>query len=248
MDHQFLQTVREAEVDSILQFLPKTAKILEIGSGAGWQASRLSSKGYDVIGIDIEQVSELSYNYKNERIHEVIIYDGYTIPFDNETFDVIFTSSVLEHIPHLKEFQQEMRRVLKNSGICIHLVPSPAWRFWSIVTYYLVRFRNFFIKQPKIDQAMTRAVGEVPPLWKRFIIRRHGERGNVLTEFYLYSRSTWKSLFLSTGWKIRKATSGNFFFTGEMFLAQKLSIEDRRKISKFLGSYCYIFILEKNNV
>src|SRR5688572_8527865 len=108
MDLQFLQAVREAEVDSIVPFLPKSAKILEIGSGAGWQASRLSSKGYDVVGVDIEQVSELSYNYKEQRIHEVIIYDGHTIPFADKTFDVIFTSSVLEHIPHLREFQQEM--------------------------------------------------------------------------------------------------------------------------------------------
>src|SRR5688572_5845445 len=246
MDRQFLQTVREAEVDSILQFLPKTAKILEIGSGAGWQASRLSSNGYDVIGIDIEQVSELSYNYKKERIHDVIIYDGHVIPFKDQTFDVIFTSSVLEHIPHLREFQKEMQRVLKNSGICVHLVPSPAWRFWSIITYYLVRFRNILITQPKNEASDSGPVGKVPPFWKRFILRRHGERGNVLTEFYLYSSSTWKSLFTSTGWKIKKATSGNFFYTGEMFLGRKLSIERRRKLSKFLGSYCYIFILGKS--
>lgn len=220
--------------------------MLEIGAGAGWQAQRLVSQGFDTTGIDIEQVSELSYNYEKERIYNVIIYDGHTIPFPDETFDVIFSSNVLEHIPHIREFQKEIRRVLKNSGTCIHLVPAPVWRFWSIITYYLVRFKNVFSKKSK-KQSEWIATKKAPPLLKRLIIRRHGERGNVLLEFKLFRQNSWKSLFTETNWKIKSNFPGGLFLTGEMFLGKNLSVEARKKLSKYLGSYCHIFILEKNH-
>jgi ubiquinone/menaquinone biosynthesis C-methylase UbiE len=248
MDRKFLQTIREAEIDSIVGFIPKGAKILEIGSGAGWQANKLNSLGFTVVAIDIEQVSELSYNYKKERIHEVIIYDGHHIPFPDAEFDVIFTSNVLEHIPHLVTFEQEMSRVLKETGICIHIVPSPAWRLWSIVAYYFVRVKNVVVRKGSENiQRDAASNQQIAPFYKRLIIRRHGERGNVLTEFNLFRFSTWKNHFISTGWEIRTAVSGKLFFTGEMFLGKKLSISTRKKLSRFLGSYCYIFVLGKND-
>jgi len=37
-----------------------------------------------------------------------ILCDGPTIPFDDASFDVVYSSHVLEHIPHVVAFQREI--------------------------------------------------------------------------------------------------------------------------------------------
>jgi SAM-dependent methyltransferase len=52
--------------------------------------------------------------------HNVDLQD---LPFDNSTYDFIFASHVLEHIPDDLKAIQEIRRILKPSGVAILPVP-----------------------------------------------------------------------------------------------------------------------------
>ena len=45
------------------------------------------------------------------------------IPFDDETFDIIYNSHVLEHVPYDIVAMGELYRVLKKGGYCVVLVP-----------------------------------------------------------------------------------------------------------------------------
>lgn len=45
------------------------------------------------------------------------------IPYENEKFDFIYNSHVLEHIPNDIKAMSELYRVLKKDGVCITLVP-----------------------------------------------------------------------------------------------------------------------------
>ena len=45
------------------------------------------------------------------------------IPYENETFDVIYNSHVLEHVPDDNKAISELYRVLKNNGTCFIAVP-----------------------------------------------------------------------------------------------------------------------------
>ena len=50
--------------------------------------------------------------------------DGsYRIPFPDESFDFLYSNSVLEHVEDLDAALSEMRRVLKPHGMCLHLFP-----------------------------------------------------------------------------------------------------------------------------
>jgi hypothetical protein len=44
-------------------------------------------------------------------------------PFPDESFDIIYCSHVLEHVPDDRKAMQEMRRVLKQDGWAIFMVP-----------------------------------------------------------------------------------------------------------------------------
>jgi len=143
MSLKHLKAIRLDELNKVILELktekPSGSKLLEIGAGTGWQAKALTQQGYTVEAIDIKES-----NYSEERIWPVLDYDGKTIPFDDNSFDMIFTSNVLAHIPHLEDFQAEIKRVLKEDGIVLHVVPSGSWRFWTNITHYFFVIKSFF--------------------------------------------------------------------------------------------------------
>ncbi len=50
-------------------------------------------------------------------------FDITDIPYPDETFDVIYASHVLEHVPDDRRAMREIRRVLRTGGWAVLLVP-----------------------------------------------------------------------------------------------------------------------------
>ncbi len=58
--------------------------------------------------------------------------DGRRLPYPDRTFDIVFHNSVIEHVPDVVAYNQEVLRVLKPGGICICITGTPmlcAFRF-----------------------------------------------------------------------------------------------------------------------
>lgn len=213
---KFLEILRERELLGVIDLLPAEGALLEIGAGTGWQAQWLANRHYNVSAIDLA-----SSNYRENRVWPVIEYDGVHIPFENATFDIVFSSNVLEHIPHIREFQKEIHRVLKPGGRVVHVVPSSSWRFWTNVTHP-IRYWSF----PNV----------------------HGEYAeNAFSELYYFSRRWWNRLFRETGWSIERLHSGNLFYTGNAILASRLGFGLRAMMSRLLGSATNIYVLREKS-
>ncbi|MDA7818280.1 class I SAM-dependent methyltransferase [Sulfurimonas sp.] len=211
-----LENIRKYELEIVINDLDKEDIILEIGAGAGWQSKILSDSGYIIEAIDLENT-----NYKDDQIFDVISYDGYKIPYPDNSFDVVFSSNVLEHISHIYEFQEEISRVLKDSGKCIHLLPSSQWVFWTNITGLIVKFRFSAV---------------------------HGEIAkSSFSELYYFSKTYWDNLFSNTGFIVYNYKKNNIFYTGESLMDYRLSIKSRKKLSKLFGSSCHYYILKKKN-
>lgn len=257
MDLGLLRDLRDVEVELALKELElrslSGASILEVGAGAGWQAVRFSERGFHVKAIDVGEGI-----YTSHRVYPVIAYDGERIPFPDNEFDVIFTSNVLEHVSNFQKLQQELRRVLKEGGIAIHVVPTSTWRFWTIATYYPAFCLQFISnrlspKDPKTSSGgignQTKSIREGPlgSLMSKIKLHafppRHGVRGNALSEMYYFSRHGWNRVFKKTGWKVEKRSSNALFYTGHLFLRKRLSVDFRRRLSRILGSSCHIYVL-----
>lgn len=254
----YLKSIRLYELEKVLSIICEekgvnsNIKILEIGAGAGWQAKKMSEYGYSVEAIDIAKS-----NYLEQRVWTVKNYDGKNIPFVDYSFDVVFSSSVLEHIYNLQEFQQEIKRVLKKDGIAIHVVPGTAWRFWTSMTHYpflikkigTLTYRVIFsshTNHPKKDTVESKQIPKKELLKRVVIPYRHGERGNSFSELYYFSKKYWSSLFENTEWKIKKTYQNELFYTGHMFSGVLLPISARKHLSFLLGNVCHIFLLVKN--
>ncbi len=61
------------------------------------------------------------YIERNINIREKVNMEE--IPYEDNTFDFIYNSHVLEHVPDDIKGMEELRRVLKEDGVCITTVP-----------------------------------------------------------------------------------------------------------------------------
>lgn len=251
-DYRFL---REEELRRAVVFMPPGGRVLELGAGSGCQARMLSSMGYEVAAIDLEGSSA-----GPGQLWPVSVYDGKHIPFPDGYFDVVFSSNVLEHIPHVAAFQSEIWRVLKPDGVAVHLLPTSAWCFWSIITYYLhlagLVLSKFLPRAKACRTDVPGALsggGPVVSAQKSYAVKfaemlllhRHGERGNTLTELYYFRAFWWTGLFRKTGWEIRRRSGNGIFYTGSLLLGRTFNLQARMRVSAILGSSCHLFVLSK---
>lgn len=242
---QQLEIIRRYELEKILQYLPEgNLQLLEIGGGTGWQAKILSEKGYQVASIDLP-----NSNYRADQIWPIIPYNGHTIPLADHSVDIVFSSNVLEHIPHVEAFQAEIHRVLKPNGIAVHLMPTSAWRFWTTITHYLSLVDFIYQETKNLDfkniYRATRLI--LHRVRKRIFVNRHGEKGNAVSEIYYFSAYWWSKLFKRQGWSIIEVAPNRLFYTGYSILGSRLSVSARSSLSLGLGSACYIYVLQKKS-
>jgi SAM-dependent methyltransferase len=231
-----VNTLRVAELDEVMSLFPATGRVLELGAGTGRQASMIAARGYAVDAVDLPQSG-----YASAREFPVQDYDGRTLPFPDASFDVVFSSNVLEHVRHLEEMHAEIRRVLKPGGTCIHVLPTHTWRLWTSLASIPAVFQY-------AHAALTR------PTWQRFrrlvlqfgvilLQPRHGERGIGLSELWSFSPKAWRRNFAANGFVEVCERPVGIFYTGEMVMGAALSLERRRKLADVLGSACHVYQL-----
>jgi SAM-dependent methyltransferase len=105
---------------------------LEIGGGDGFVASLIAGACRTFISSD-------SYMRKaavgTETIQRLVC-DATRLPFQDASFDFIFSSSVLEHIRDRRATYREMARCLRSGGVMIHVMPSRTWKLLQVLFYY----------------------------------------------------------------------------------------------------------------
>ncbi len=242
----FLHAVREQELHAILPFLRQDARILEIGGGTGLQARILSEKGYNITSIDVEHS-----NYAEQRLFSVLNYDGINIPFPDGSFDIIISSSTLEHIPNLIPFLEETARVLAPAGTCVHVLPSATWSVSTFAGHYITLMeaivRDIPILIPrKMDITEARRIlnhfrNILYTYIPRCLPQRHGERGCVLAEPFIFSRLAWKYVFSRAHFSIKTVRPMRLFYTGNMLLGHRLSLRARSILAHIFGSATVLF-------
>lgn len=247
LDH--LDAIRLAEIDKIVPFLPPGARILDLGAGTGKQALELQRRGFEVTAIEIAES-----NYATQRVFPITDYDGRTIPLTDASVDVVFSSNVLEHVSDLSHVHAEIRRVLAPGGICLHVLPTHTWRLWSTLASYLEAISFFFSSLPRLLPQTTPRAAELRRLreaWYRTarhtvglcLPRRHGERGNVITELWLFHPRWWRRNFHDNGFAVVGDQPMGLFYTGEVLLGLRLGRAQRERLARVLGSSCHLFRL-----
>jgi ubiquinone/menaquinone biosynthesis C-methylase UbiE len=101
----------------------KDDKILEIGAGGGTAVKFIQSYDCRYYPLDISSFNLKKIKGKNVKNVYPVSGDVYALPFENESFDFIILSEVLEHLAEPFKALTEIKRVLKKNGSLIISVP-----------------------------------------------------------------------------------------------------------------------------
>lgn len=101
------------------------SSILDFGCGDGGGVMGLRERGYEAFGCDLSlredgDIPELA-RHGHVRLIETA---PYRIPFDDDSFDIVYSCQVLEHVQDYREALREIHRVLKPGGVSLHIFPS----------------------------------------------------------------------------------------------------------------------------
>lgn len=237
---------RRIELDLLRPWVRKGMQVLEVGGGNGFQAGILSSWGCTVRSIDI-----VGRTLPEQQYYPVTDYDGCHLPDDDGTYDLIFTSNVLEHVEHLTQLFDEMQRVLKPDGLLVHILPSVSWRVWTSLAHYPFLFKYFFLRKKALP-----TVNQAPALKKRGIFKTvarvlmaggHGVNQSALADLYYFRRRHWESTFRNNGFRMIQVVPNGLFYTGyDIF--PSIGMTARKSLSHLLGSSCYMYVMAVGSI
>lgn len=100
--------------------------VLDFGAGAGRHVTEFRAAGYEALGVD-QQFTSHSSGLASERFLHLVAAPDYVLPFDADSFDLVYSTSVMEHVVDPGRALAEIARVLRPDGISIHCFPS-RWR------------------------------------------------------------------------------------------------------------------------
>lgn len=111
------------------------ARLLDFGCGYGLHMRAYMRAGFDAYGCDVTE-------YRADDRVRMIERNPYRIPYDDNFFDVVVSTSVLEHAQNTEELFREIKRVLKPGGLALHLFPT-RW-YLPHEPHIFVPLSNFF--------------------------------------------------------------------------------------------------------
>lgn len=122
--NKLYQTVRNITLQQKLKLINRLVKgkqLLDIGCGTGEFLKICKDNGYDVKGIEpsVNAQKFAVENYKLDVYSEEKIKE-----FTPNSFDLITMWHVLEHVYHLKERVEELKKLIVKNGVLIVAVPN----------------------------------------------------------------------------------------------------------------------------
>jgi SAM-dependent methyltransferase len=174
-------------------------RVLEVGVGIGTDLAQYARNGARVSGIDLteEAVNMTRENFEQRGLEYETLQtaDAENLPFEDNSFDLVFSNGVLHHTPNTDKAVQEIHRVLKPHGKTIVLLYARG------IKHYLKRIGiQGVLKGGLLRQGYNRLISSQTEV--------HG--GSPLT--YVFTRGQVKDLFKGFGdIDIKKYRFGEYF-------------------------------------
>jgi len=111
------------------QYTTSTTRLLDLGCGHSSLAAKAISQAEQAVGVDLS----LAALQRNQFIHEPTVAIGEQLPLANESFDLIISQWVIEHLPEPLLVLQEIARVLRPNGNVI-LFTTNAYNYIPLVS------------------------------------------------------------------------------------------------------------------
>jgi SAM-dependent methyltransferase len=143
--------------------------LLDLGCGRGEFLHGFIRRNLDGHGVDGSMMAKAIY--PNAKIVTAELEDA-PLPYRDNTFDVVFSKSVLEHFYYPEKIVREIHRVLKPGGLALTMVPD--WeavykQFYEDYTHRTpfsrTSLHDIFVIQG-FEQVQSEKFRQLPILWK----------------------------------------------------------------------------------
>ncbi|HSF18066.1 MAG TPA: class I SAM-dependent methyltransferase [Vicinamibacteria bacterium] len=149
-------------------------RVLDAGCGSGGIAVSIAEECGFSVGLDIKnKFSDAGVKLADERRIRNVAFvqaDGAALPFASDSFEIVLSHSVIEHVASAEAYLRECHRVLRPGGVLflqtppyhsfagshlsrlrvpvpIHLLLPRRWAFR--LSFYLARKRPGWLKEPR---------------------------------------------------------------------------------------------------
>ena len=215
-DHVRL-TLRRREIEAVFRDVPEDAfeRALELGAGDGAQSRLISRYAMEVLCTDLNK--ERLVQESHPRI-TYDICDSVDLPYETGRFDLVYSSNLLEHLRDPARALSEMRRVMRDDGVMVHVVPNRFWKLLHIALFYpnlalsVVEAALSGGRAPSANG--KRPLGsnmdrEAPSFLRRNIWPSvHGEYAGHLAEFTRMGASYWRRMLEEAGLELSGMVQG----------------------------------------
>jgi 2-polyprenyl-3-methyl-5-hydroxy-6-metoxy-1,4-benzoquinol methylase len=99
--------------------------VLDFGCGDGYGTRMLAERSAVILGIDVDpaaiELARKKYSHPSLAFRHI---GGLPLPFESESFDVVLSFQVIEHVDDVPFYLEEIHRILKKGGRFLLTTPN----------------------------------------------------------------------------------------------------------------------------
>jgi len=136
-------------------------RVLEIGGGMGTDLAQFAKAGAIVTDVDLSagHLELARENFKLRNLEGSFLqHDAESLPFDDASFDLVYSNGVIHHTPNTDRVVREMYRVLKPGGRAIVMVYAENSLLYWYQLVYLLGMRSRLLEKYSMGEIMSRHV------------------------------------------------------------------------------------------
>lgn len=170
----------EPFIHSFAQFSRwKGKKVLEVGVGVGTDHVQFARSGAILTGIDLTSsaIELTKKRFELERLEfRLQQCDAEKLPFDENSFDLVYSWGVIHHTPDTQKAADEIYRVCKKGGkICVMIYHRYSLLVFALYLYYgplrgrpFRTFRDVLANHLESKGTKAYSIGEAERMFERF--------------------------------------------------------------------------------
>lgn len=219
----YLHNLRRREIDIVFCRCPKKlfAKVLELAAGDGFVSTLLEEYSEQLVCTELNP-DRLVRSNQNNITYKICDAEKVGEVFKDKEFDMVFSFSLLEHLPNFDQALRGIHQVLADEGISIHSMPNRCWKLVTVllhipnkvaVTIDKISAGRIFKRRPghKWFRPYKRQyggnnikVGKIRQFFlaKPFLPGMQGVSNNTVAEFIAFGKKQWIRRFESVGFKV----------------------------------------------
>ncbi len=185
----------------ILSLLPRTAiKVLDCGCSGGQLSMAVAERtgASEVWGIDIHDEALDTASQKGIIVRHADL--NMKMPLPDNTFDLVISNQLIEHLTDTDTFLSEVTRVLTPQGVAI--ISAPNLSSWHNVFFLALGFQPW-----SIDVSLAARVGN--PLVRTNLMAR--AQGEQLGHYRPFTLQALKELMRWHGLQVERAVGGGYY-------------------------------------